>query len=96
MRLSLLLSVLSEILERDLSFEKKKFQSGFPFSEITTNLDNETERQVIDVIESLRGKKTLIVIAHRLSTVKGCDLICRIKDGRIVKAGRFKNIINIT
>jgi ABC-type multidrug transport system fused ATPase/permease subunit len=68
----------------------------FILDEATSSLDNETERQVIDVIESLRGKKTLIVIAHRLSTVKGCDLICRIKDGRIVKAGRFKDIINIT
>jgi ABC-type multidrug transport system fused ATPase/permease subunit len=69
-------------------------RSIFIFDEATSSLDTETERQVIDVIESLRGKNTLIVIAHRLSTVKNCDLIYKIKDGRIVESGRIKDVVN--
>jgi ABC-type multidrug transport system fused ATPase/permease subunit len=66
----------------------------FILDEATSSLDAETESLIIDVIESLRGHKTLIVIAHRLSTVKNCDLICRLKNGRIVEVGRFKDITN--
>lgn len=66
----------------------------FIFDEATSSLDNETERQITEVIECLRGQKTLIVIAHRLSTVKSCDLIYRIKDGRIQEVGRFKDVVN--
>ena len=49
--------------------------------EATSALDNETEEAVIQAIESLQGHKTLIIIAHRLSTVRNCDIIFEIKDG---------------
>lgn len=62
------------------------------FDEATSALDNETEREIIDAIESLSGKKTVIVIAHRLSTVRGCDRIAILKDGRIDGVGRFKSL----
>lgn len=53
--------------------------------EATSALDNETERSVMEAIESLQGKTTLIIIAHRLSTIKNCDAIYEIVDGRAVK-----------
>ena len=50
--------------------------------EATSALDNETEKAVMDAIESLQGEKTLIIIAHRLSTIKNCDKIYEIIDGK--------------
>lgn len=51
--------------------------------EATSALDNETESAVMDAIDSLHGKVTLIIIAHRLSTVKKCDLIYEVKNKKI-------------
>lgn len=48
--------------------------------EATSSLDNETEKAVMDAIERLQGTKTLIIIAHRLSTVKNCDFIYEVKN----------------
>lgn len=53
--------------------------------EATSSLDSETEREIVDEIKHLKGHKTLIVIAHRLSTVQHCDRIYRIEDGSIVE-----------
>lgn len=50
--------------------------------EATSALDNETEKAVMDAIESLYGTITIIVIAHRLTTVKLCDVIYEITDGK--------------
>lgn len=69
-------------------------RSVFIFDEATSALDAETERQVIEVIESLHGQKTLIVIAHRLTTVKSCDMIYRLKDGRIIDSGRYEDVVD--
>lgn len=69
-------------------------RSVFIFDEATSALDAETERQVIEVIESLHGQKTLIVIAHRLTTVKSCDTIYRLKDGRIIDSGRYEDVVD--
>jgi ABC-type bacteriocin/lantibiotic exporter with double-glycine peptidase domain len=52
--------------------------------ESTSALDNETEMEISNEIEMLKGSKTLIVIAHRLTTLKNCDRIYRLKDGRII------------
>lgn len=49
--------------------------------EATSALDNSTEKEVMDAIEHLQGEKTLIIIAHRLSTVRKCDRIYEIRDG---------------
>ncbi len=51
--------------------------------EATAALDNKTEREVADAIQGLAGTVTLIIIAHRLSTVSGCDRIVFLKEGRI-------------
>ncbi len=55
------------------------------FDEATAALDNETEKALIDSIESLHGEKTLIIVAHRLSTVKNCDKIYEVKNGKIIE-----------
>lgn len=52
--------------------------------EATSALDSETEEQVVSEINNLKGKKTLIIIAHRLSTVSNCNRIITINDGQIV------------
>jgi ABC-type multidrug transport system fused ATPase/permease subunit len=61
--------------------------------EATSALDNETEAEIVDEIKHLKGDKTLIVIAHRLSTVKHCDYIYRIDKGKIVEKGNYKTVI---
>ena len=53
--------------------------------EATSALDNETESAVMEAIDNLSGKKTLIIIAHRLTTIKNCDVVYEVKDERIRK-----------
>jgi len=55
--------------------------------EATSALDDETEREITGEIERLKGKTTLIVIAHRLSTVRQCDRIYKIENGSVVSQG---------
>ncbi|SER55007.1 ABC-type bacteriocin/lantibiotic exporter, contains an N-terminal double-glycine peptidase domain [Butyrivibrio fibrisolvens] len=50
--------------------------------EATAALDNETENAVLESIESLQGSVTLIIVAHRLTTIRNCDKIYEIKDGK--------------
>ncbi len=54
------------------------------FDEATSALDHETEAAVVAAIEQLRGQKTMIVIAHRLTTVANCDRVVRLAAGKIV------------
>ena len=68
-------------------------RSIFIFDEATSALDAETEHQVIEVIENLHGQKTIIVIAHRLTTIKNCDVVYRLEDGRIIDSGRFQDVV---
>ena len=53
--------------------------------EATSALDNETEAAVIDAINALQGEKTLIIVAHRLSTIENCDKVYEIVDGNAVR-----------
>jgi len=55
------------------------------FDEATSALDNETEAAIMESIDALHGKKTMIVIAHRLTTIETCDMVYRIDDGRIIR-----------
>jgi len=57
------------------------------FDEATSGLDNETEQDVVDAISSLKGTRTILIIAHRLSTVRDCDRIFLLKDGAISDSG---------
>lgn len=54
--------------------------------EATSALDNETEAAVMEAIESLQGKITMIIIAHRLTTISGCDYIYKVEGGNITEA----------
>ena len=51
--------------------------------EATSALDNETENAVIESINALQGEKTLIIVAHRLSTIEKCDKVFEIKSGKV-------------
>ncbi len=51
--------------------------------EATSALDNDTEATIMDSINSLHGKKTLIIIAHRLQTIEKCDHVYRVENGKI-------------
>ena len=61
--------------------------------EATSSLDNETEQEIVEEIKHLKGKITIIVIAHRLSTVQHCDYIYRMENGCIVEAGSPKQVL---
>lgn len=55
------------------------------FDEATSALDNETEKEVMRAIEGLQGTKTIILIAHRLTTIEKCDMIYKIEDGKVIR-----------
>ncbi|MEM8558990.1 MAG: ABC transporter ATP-binding protein [Bacteroidota bacterium] len=63
------------------------------FDEATSALDNETERAVMQAIESLRGERTLITIAHRLSTVQSCDQLFFLEQGTLTASGTFDELV---
>jgi ABC-type multidrug transport system fused ATPase/permease subunit len=63
------------------------------FDEATSALDGITEDVIMDAIHNLSHKKTIIMIAHRLSTVKECDVIHMMKDGKIVDSGTYQQLI---
>lgn len=64
------------------------------FDEATAALDNQTEREVTEAIAAVHGTRTVIAIAHRLSTVKGCDQLIYLKDGRVAGAGTYQDLLN--
>ena len=53
------------------------------FDEATSALDNDTEAAIMESINHFRGKKTMVIIAHRLGTIKDCDLVYKVDNGRI-------------
>lgn len=62
--------------------------------EATSALDYEIEQEIVDEIKQLKGEKTMIVIAHRLSTVRHCDRIYKLNQGKIIECGTPNEIIN--
>jgi len=61
--------------------------------EATAALDSITEREIIETIEELAGKMTIIMIAHRLNTVKHCDMIYLLNKGRVADLGTYNALI---
>ena len=62
--------------------------------EATSALDNQTEQAVMDAMNNLSKDITIILIAHRLNTVKNCDIIFKLDKGEIVEEGTFEELIN--
>jgi len=61
--------------------------------EATSAVDNETEHAIIQAIARLSGDKTVIIIAHRLSTVKGCATLVFLKEGQILAAAAYDALL---
>ena len=64
------------------------------FDEATSALDNETEQAVMEAIEGLSKDLTLIIVAHRLSTLKNCTQIVELGEGGVKRAGSYHEIVN--
>ena len=62
--------------------------------EATSALDNETQARIYDAVENLRGNHTMIMVAHRLSTVIGCDRLFLIENGRVAAEGTHEQLLN--
>jgi ABC-type multidrug transport system fused ATPase/permease subunit len=63
------------------------------FDEATSALDNATEQSVMDAIESLDRELTILLIAHRLTTVRRCDVIVELEHGRVVSQGSYDELL---
>lgn len=61
--------------------------------EATSALDSETEQQISDAINTLSGSKTLVIIAHRLSTVQHCDCLYMLNSGEVVNSGKYHDVV---
>ena len=64
------------------------------FDEATSALDNQTEKVVMDAVDKLSNNVTIILIAHRLNTLRKCDLIYKLEEGQIAGKGTYDKIIN--
>ena len=64
------------------------------FDEATSSLDNETEQSIIEAIEGLSKDLTLLIIAHRLTTLKNCTQIVELGNGVVKRTGSYQDIVN--
>lgn len=63
--------------------------------EATSSLDTATEREVMQAVRSLRGTKSILIVAHRLSTVEDCDRLYQLEQGRVVATGTPQTMLAI-
>jgi ATP-binding cassette, subfamily B, bacterial PglK len=61
--------------------------------EATSALDNVTEKEITKALERLKGERTIIMIAHRLTTVENCDVLYMMRDGRITDSGTYNDLV---
>ncbi len=64
--------------------------------EATSALDNDTERKVMESINKFSGNLTILIIAHRLSTLKNCNKIVELENNRILRTGTYKELVSST
>jgi ABC-type multidrug transport system fused ATPase/permease subunit len=60
--------------------------------EATSSLDGSTEAEISESIQLIKGKVTVVMIAHRLSTVRNADLVMYLENGRIIAIGTFNEV----
>jgi len=70
-----------------------KQASVLVFDEATSALDNATEQSVMDAIEGLGSDLTILLIAHRLTTVQHCDTIVELEHGQVVAQGTYEQLL---
>ena len=63
------------------------------FDEATSSLDGITEKMIMEAIHEFSGKKTIIMIAHRLKTVEKCDQIFFVDKGKVIDKGTYQKLI---
>ena len=68
----------------------------FVLDEGTAALDNRTEAELMRSLEPLHGRCTLLIVAHRLSTVRKCDVIHFIRDGRLMASGTYDELLDVS
>ena len=61
--------------------------------EATSSLDSENERRILDAIERLRGRTTILLITHRIAAVRGADVIHVVESGRLVESGSWAELL---
>jgi ATP-binding cassette subfamily C protein len=64
------------------------------FDEATAALDNHTEAELLRAVEPLHGSLTLVMVAHRLTSVRCCDRLVLLADGCIAGEGRYEDLLN--
>jgi len=67
--------------------------SVLAFDEATSALDSATEQAVMDAIEGFNRNLTILIIAHRLTTLRGCDIIVELEQGRVVRQGSYQTLL---
>jgi ATP-binding cassette subfamily B protein len=70
-----------------------KEASVLVLDEATSALDNATEQSVMDAIDGLNSDLTILLIAHRLTTVRHCDIIVELENGRVVAQGTYEQLL---
>lgn len=73
-----------------------KQASVLVFDEATSALDNATEQSVMDAIDRLNNNLTILLIAHRLTTVRACDIIIEMERGNVVAIGTYEQLLEIS
>jgi ATP-binding cassette subfamily B protein len=66
------------------------------FDEATSALDQETEASVMQAIDQLSSDLTILIVAHRLTTLKGCTKIVELSMGRISRVGTYDEIVGLS
>ena len=73
-----------------------KQASVLVLDEATSALDNATEQSVMDAIGALNNDLTILLIAHRLTTVQKCDFIVELDHGRVVAQGTYEQLLELS
>jgi len=70
-----------------------KNASVLVLDEATSALDNSTEKEVMDALQKLDPGLTIVIVAHRVASVKGCERVVRVEAGKIVADGSFEAVL---